>query len=155
MGSNRIGYSPRRCKQRELSGPESGNGGNGYVHLSMPLYKSCLDIDRRIISSPPDQRQPLAVPNHNLGRVHTTLFRTGRDRSRPVRAQLLVSTRGQLERSFRILETTSRHGTSGRDRSRSVAPCQIYRVDARVGATDLSANQPLLAHAFLIYFFPF
>ena len=89
-----------------------------------------------------------------LGRVHTTLFRTGRDRSRPVRAQLPVSTRGQLERSFRILETTSRHGTSGRDRSRSVAPCQIYRVDARVGATDLSANQPLLAHAFLIYFFP-
>ena len=85
-----------------------------------------------------------------LGRVHTTLFR-----SRPVRAQLPVSTRGQLERSFRILETTSRHGTSGRDRSRSVAPCQIYRVDARVGATDLSANQPLLAHAFLIYFFPF
>ena len=84
-----------------------------------------------------------------------TLFRTGRDRSRPVRAQLPVSTRGQLERSFRILETTSRHGTSGRDRSRSVAPCQIYRVDARVGATDLSANQPLLAHAFLIYFFPF
>ena len=90
-----------------------------------------------------------------IGRVHTTLFRTGRDRSRPVRAQLPVSTRGQLERSFRILETTSRHGTSGRDRSRSVAPCQIYRVDARVGATDLSANQPLLAHAFLIYFFPF
>ena len=75
--------------------------------------------------------------------------------SRPVRAQLPVSTRGKLERSFRILETTSRHGTSGRDRSRSVAPCQIYRVDARVGATDLSANQPLLAHAFLIYFFPF
>ena len=54
-----------------------------------------------------------------------------------------------------VLETTSRHGTTGRDRSRSVAPCQIYRVDARVGATDLSANQPLLAHAFLIYFFPF
>ena len=80
----------------------------------------------------------------------TTLFRTGRDRSRPVRAQLPVSTRGKLERSFRILETTSRHGTSGRDRSRSVAPCQIYRVDARVGATDLSANHPLLAHAFLI-----
>ena len=91
----------------------------------------------------------------HIGRVHTTLFRTGRDRSRPVRAQLPVSTRGQLERSFRILETTSRHGTTGRDRSRSVAPCQIYRVDARVGATDLSANQPLLAHAFLIYFFPF
>ena len=90
-----------------------------------------------------------------LGRVHTRLFRTGRDRSRPVRAQLPVSTRGKLECSFRILETTSRHGTSGRDRSRSVAPCQIYRVDARVGATDLSANQPLLAHAFLIYFFPF
>ena len=87
--------------------------------------------------------------------VSTRHFRTGRDRSRPVRAQLPVSTRGQLERSFRILETTSRHGTSGRDRSRSVAPCQIYRVDARVGATDLSANQPLLAHAFLIYFFPF
>ena len=49
-----------------------------------------------------------------------TLFRTGRDRSRPVRAQLPVSTREQLERSFRILETTSRHGTSGRDRSRPV-----------------------------------
>ena len=100
--------------------------------------------------------QALSVKDfYHLGRVHTTLFRTGRDRSRPVRAQLPVSTRGQLERSFRILETTSRHGTSGRDRSRSVAPCQIYRVDARVGATDLSANQPLLAHAFLIYFFPF
>ena len=96
-----------------------------------------------------------AIVRPHLGRVHTTLFRTGRDRSRPVRAQLPVSTRGQLERSFRILETTSRHGTSGRDRSRSVAPCQIYRVDDRVGATDLSANQPLLAHAFLIYFFPF
>ena len=73
MGSNRIGYSPRRCKQRELSGPESGNGGNGYVHLSMPLYKSCLDIDRRIISSPPDQRQPLAVPNHNLDKTHASM----------------------------------------------------------------------------------
>ena len=88
------------------------------------------------------------------GRVHTTLFRTGRDRSRPVRAQLPVSTREQPERYFRSLETTSRHGTSGRDRSRSVAPCRLCRVDARPGASDLSANQPLLAHAFLIYFFP-
>ena len=43
----------------------------------------------------------------------------------------------------------------GRDRSRSVAPCRLCRVDARPGASDLSANQPLLAHAFLIYFFPF
>ena len=60
------------------------------------------------------------IPRPNLGRVHTTLFRTGRDRSRPVRAQLPVSTRGQLQRSFRILETTSRHGTTGRDRSRPV-----------------------------------
>ena len=83
------------------------------------------------------------------------LFRTGRDRSRPVRAQLPVSTREQPERSFRFLETTSRHGTSGCDRSRSVAPCRLCRVDAQPGASDLSANQPLLAHAFLIYFFPF
>ena len=66
-----------------------------------------------------------------LGRVHTTLFRTGHDRSRPVRAQLPVSTWEQPERSFRFLETTSRYGTSGRDRSRSVAPCQLCRVDAR------------------------
>ena len=73
-----------------------------------------------------------------LGRVHTTLFRTGRDRSRPVRAQLPVSTREQPERSFRFLETTSRHGTSGHDRSRSVAPCQLCRVDARPGASARS-----------------
>ena len=73
-----------------------------------------------------------------FGRVHTTLFRTGRDRSRPVRAQLPVSTREQPERSFRFLETTSRHGTSGRDRSRSVAPCQLCRVDARPGASARS-----------------
>ena len=72
------------------------------------------------------------------GRVHTTLFRTGRDRSRPVRAQLPVSTREQPERSFWFLETTSRHGTSGRDRSRSVAPCQLCRVDARPGASARS-----------------
>ena len=66
-----------------------------------------------------------------------------------------LSTREQPERSFRFLETTSRHVTSGRDRSRSIAPCRLCRVDARPGASDLSANQPLLAHAFLFYFFPF
>ena len=51
--------------------------------------------------------------------------------SRPVRAQLPVSTREQPEHSFRFLETTSRHETSGRDRLRSVAPSQLCRVDAR------------------------
>ena len=63
---------------------------------------------------------PSNSTEHLKGRVHTTLFRTGRGRSRPVRAQLPVSTRGKLERSFRILETTSQHGTRGRDRSRPV-----------------------------------
>ena len=77
----------------------------------------------------------------DLGRVHTTLFLTGRDRSRPVRAQFPVSTREQPERSFRFLETTSRHGTSGRDRSRSVAPCQLCRVDARPGASNTYYHQ--------------
>ena len=96
----------------------------------------------------------IAYEDDELGRVHTTLFRTGRDRSRPVRAQLPVSTRGKLERSFRILETTSRHGTTGRDRSRSVAPCRLCRVDARVGARVRSPNHPLLSHASLTHLFP-
>ena len=62
-----------------------------------------------------------------------------------------VSTWEQPERSFRFLETTSRHGTIGR----SVSPCRLCRVNARPGASDLSATQPLLARAFLVYFFPF
>ena len=54
--------------------------------------------------------------------------------------------------SFRFLKTTLRHGTSGRERSRSVAPCRVCRVDARVGARVRSPNHPLLSHASLTYF---
>ena len=166
LPTNSLGLLVLKC-----NGPPCARHLHSQHCSSMTVFMFPLQIDSRayaywwshghtscIMCMHGKSQQHVIAPYHvwgQLGRVHTTLFRTGRDRSRPVHAQLPVSTRGQLERSFRILETTSRHGTSGRDRSRSVAPCQIYRVDARVGATDLSANQPLLAHAFLIYFFPF
>ena len=89
------------------------------------------------------------------------LFRTGRDRSRPVRAQLPVSTREQLERSFRILETTSRHGTSGRDRSRPVKSVvwtlewvlPTCRKSAAVGTRLLDLLLPLLGTCALSHVF--